>query len=157
MGDVHCTNRQSTVFELAIVPVLVTEQKLVHGQKRASFDKFVQKIVKNQEEHIVFYTVFAQVASTTKKTIRVRIRGIFKSEVKNKCFNYQLAMSLLQHPARSTHVLLELWDQYKQTPAYEAEKERSRRVDAGDGAAVAQKAAHGQRMTRGVLHMCEIT
>jgi hypothetical protein len=76
-----------------------------------------------------------------RKKIRGRRRGAFKGELKKACINYQLALGLLKHPPVSIHTLLKYWSEYMMSPGYQQEKNRSRKVDEEDEAAVAQKEA----------------
>jgi hypothetical protein len=76
-----------------------------------------------------------------KEKLRECMRSAFKVEVKDSCPNYQLALGLLQHPPGSIHTLLDYWRKYMISSGYQEEKERSRKLKAGENAAVLQKAA----------------
>ena len=50
-------------------------------------------------------------------------------------------MALVQHPAQPTNTLVDHWSKYMASPGYQAEKERSGKVDHGNDTAVAVKEA----------------
>jgi len=95
--------------------------------------KTCAKIAKNEEEE--------GNRRDKKRKLREYKRGAFKAEVRNTCLSFQLALGLLQHPPGSIHTLLEHWRQYMNSAGYQAEKERSRKVDESDESDVARKAA----------------
>jgi len=96
-----------------------------------------------------------------KKVAREARRGAFRSELRNTCLNYQLALCFLQHPPGSMHTLLERWSECMKSPEYQAENKTARKVNTEDSEAVIQEAARNakkrfveQGILKNTLNIC---
>lgn len=94
----------------------------------------------NQHTAVHIEELLAEDTRSSKAKARDLRNGAFKAFLNQQCnHKRQLAMMFLRHPADQVDAILESWAAYMTDPAYEQEKQRSRKVDAADEQAVAEK------------------